>query len=619
MSSETGHAPPDLLGSLRVLLDRAQHGRFLLLLLGTVLAAGLEMVGIGAIPAFVALWVDPDRLFAMLPDTGVVRAMRVMDPTRLTLLSAGALVVLFVVKNSYILGLLYAESAILRDLSVSLSRRLFRAYLLSPYTFHLQRNPAELIRNISSEVTEAVRLLRNMTAVFRESLVLAVVLLLLLLIDPLVSLSVFTLLGTTAAGFYLLVGRKLARRGGLAQAIRARQLQAVQQGLGAIREARILGREQHLIDAFDEETAAKEGHEMYHQVVLGLPRLFLEVVAVLAVLLVAAVFVLLGRSAQAMLPVLSLLAVAVVRIVPALNSITSSLTRIRYQRAALDVISRELATLGTQPVEPGSAPGGELDELRAAVTFHGVEFAYPDQAVPALRGVSCRIDAGSAVAFIGPSGAGKSTLIDVLLGLLPPTSGAVCADGRNIHDSLRSWQRQIGYVPQDIYLTDDTIRRNIAFAVPDAEIDDGAIAVAVTTARLDGMLAELPEGLNAVVGDRGVRLSGGQRQRIGIARALYHDPAVLVMDEATSALDAETEREIIEAIGALRGDRTVVIISHRLSTVASCDRLYLIEDGQVSDHGTWEEMLGRHERLRQRSAVGLLADAEDTASADLQA
>jgi ABC-type multidrug transport system fused ATPase/permease subunit len=207
------------------------------------------------------------------------------------------------------------------------------------------------------------------------------------------------------------------------------------------------------------------------------------------------------------------------------------------------------------------------------------------------------------VAFIGPTGSGKSTLVDVLLGLLTPTAGAVRVDGRDIRTDLAAWQRQLGYVPQDIYLVDDTIRRNVAFGLPDAEIDEAAVTRAVRAARLEAFVRTLPDGLQTEVGNRGIRLSGGQRQRLGIARALYHDPSVLVMDEATSGLDGESERETMAAIGGLRGDRTLVLVSHRLATVSACDRVYLIEAGTLKDEGTLRELAERHPHLRVATAT----------------
>lgn len=223
--------------------------------------------------------------------------------------------------------------------------------------------------------------------------------------------------------------------------------------------------------------------------------------------------------------------------------------------------------------------------FRVALELSHINYSYPNAALPSLQDVSLTIRSGESVGFIGTSGAGKSTLVDILLGLLTPDTGTVRVDGKDIQDNLRNWQDQVGYVPQSIFLTDDTLRRNVAFGLPDEEIDDVAVQRAIKAAQLEVFLADLPDGLETMVGERGVRLSGGQRQRIGIARALYHDPAVLVLDEATSALDTATEHEVMLAVRALQRSKTVIIIAHRLSTVEHCDRLYRLERGCVVGEG----------------------------------
>jgi ATP-binding cassette subfamily C protein len=578
--------------SLHAVLDSAQRRRAVLVLLGLGVSALVEMAGMAAVPAFVVLVIEPERLLSAIP-TALGGLLRPLSAPTLILCAAGALTTIFLFKNAYAAALIGAENALWRDVGSTLAKRLFSNYLYSPYTFHLQRNPAQLMANISTETSQAVTSVRSLVMMARESLVLAVVFVLLLVVDPIVSLSVFVLLGAAAALFYASVRRQLSARGALIQRHRAAQLRAMTQGLGSIRDAKILGCEPHLLALFTAETDALEGHELYQRVVSALPRLFLEVVAISAVLLVSVTFSLLGRSAQTMLPVLALLAVAAARLVPAFNGITASLAMRRYCGPSLDRIARELSATPRAQSHP-RPPSGSCGILRSALTLQDVRYRYPDAAVDALCGISLSIRPGEAVGFIGATAAGKSTLVDVILGLLEPTAGVVAVDGWDIHNDVASWQRQIGYVPQDIYLIDDTIRRNIAFGRPDALIDEQAVARAVATAHLDADIERMPEGLDTVIGHRGVRLSGGQRQRIGIARALYHDPGVLVMDEATSSLDHETEREVVAAIGRLRGAKTLIMIAHRLTTVQGCDRLYVLDHGYIVDQGSFMDLAQRH-------------------------
>lgn len=572
----------------------------MLVLAGTLVAGMLETIGIGAIPAFVSLLVEPDRLMAALPQCTLTGWIRQVDQANLILYGAGLLAGLFLLKNLYLAALIYAETHLTAGVTTSISNRLFRAYIHSPYTFHLQRNPAALVQNLSDAVVHSVEFIKGGMHLMREGLVLAVVFSLLILVDPLVSLSVFSLLALASGGFYLVVRRSLTASGKLSLEHWSRQVQLVNQALGAIKDVKMLGRESHLMKLFSLEVNCIQHHETFYLAVSALPKLFLEVMAIVAVLLVAAAFVLLGRPVQAMLPVLTLLGVAVVRLVPSITIINVSLADIRYKRPAFDLVCAELKALEPSTVHQPCRTANQplINKIQDSIRLEDIHYRYPGAPVEALQGMSFKIDVGTAVAIIGTSGAGKSTLIDIILGLLTPTSGQIHVDGRDIQQNLPAWQRQIGYIPQDIYLIDDSIRRNIAFGLPDDEINDIALARAIQAAQMEGFVRSLPDGLETLVGNRGIRLSGGQRQRIGIARALYHDPSVLVMDEATSALDDETEREVIEAIGRLRGARTVIMIAHRLTTVKNCDRLYLLDAGKVKDQGSFEELAMRHAQLR---------------------
>jgi ABC-type multidrug transport system fused ATPase/permease subunit len=264
---------------------------------------------------------------------------------------------------------------------------------------------------------------------------------------------------------------------------------------------------------------------------------------------------------------------------PSANRLLTALQSVRFAAAVIDLIDKELsAGLGERPADKGEPIHFDRD-----IALRDVSYLYPNAAGPSLRNITFHIGKGESIGLVGTSGAGKSTLVDVLLGLLTPTSGQILVDGKDVQDGLRNWQDLFGYVPQSIFLTDDTLRRNVAFGLRDEDIDDEAVRRALDAAQLTDLVASLPAGMSTLVGERGIRLSGGQRQRIGIARALYHNPPVLVFDEATSALDMETETGIMESISALKGSRTMIIVAHRLSTVENCDRIYRLEDGRIAD------------------------------------
>jgi ATP-binding cassette, subfamily B, bacterial PglK len=593
-----------LLHKLLLILEHNQLRLLVLVLTGTLIAGMLEMIGIGAIPAFVGLLVEPDKLLAGLPKNAFSGWIRDTNLNTLILYGAVLLACFFLLKNLYLAALIYVETKLAAGITASVSNRLFRSYLYTSYSFHLQRNPAKFVRNLTEESVDSVEFIKGGMHLMREGLVLAVVFVLLILVDPLVSLSVFSVAALVSGGFYLAVRRALTRRGQLSQEHWGRQVQIINQAMGAIKDIKILGRELHLMNMFNTEVESSQRQDTFYLFVSAMPKLFLEVLSVTGLVLVVGAFVLLGRPVQSMLPVLALFGVVVVRLVPALTTINMSLADIRYKRPAFDVVCGDLETLETPIVN--RARNGDQSELKRfmdAIRLEHIHYRYPGASAEALQGISLKINAGEAVAFIGSSGVGKSTLIDVLLGLLVPTSGQVRVDGRDIQEDLPAWQRQIGYVPQDIYLTDDCIRRNIAFGMADEEIDEETLAHAVQISQLEGFVQSLPEGLSTLVGNRGIRLSGGQRQRIGIARALYHDPTVLVMDEATSALDNETEREVIDAIRRLRGNRTIIMIAHRLTTVKECDSLFLLEAGKLKDQASFEELVKRHKTLHGLTPV----------------
>jgi ABC-type multidrug transport system fused ATPase/permease subunit len=272
---------------------------------------------------------------------------------------------------------------------------------------------------------------------------------------------------------------------------------------------------------------------------------------------------------------------------PSVNRVLGAVQSLRYGLPVIDVLYEEIMLGAPAPADGASAATRLCEQIQLV----GVTYQYPTAATPALHGISLTIRCGESVGVIGASGSGKSTLVDVVLGLLTPTVGTVRVDGQSTQRNLRGWQDQVGYVPQSVFLTDDTLRRNVAFGLPDDQIDDAAVRRAIRTAQLEDFVASLPNGLETLVGERGVRLSGGQRQRIGIARALYHEPPVLVLDEATSALDVETEQSVMQAVSALHGSKTILIVAHRLSTVAQCDRLYRLEQGRIVAEGEPAEML----------------------------
>jgi len=310
--------------------------------------------------------------------------------------------------------------------------------------------------------------------------------------------------------------------------------------------------------------------------------------------------VLQDRPISSIVPIIAMFGVAIVRLIPAINQVTQLLTDLQFNIASVNPVYDDLTLLkeSTQAFRSDRRKKQKL-ELKKSIVIKNLHYQYPKSTEQALNGVNLEILYGNSVALVGSSGSGKTTLADSLLGLLVPQKGAILVDGVSISESISGWQQNIGYIPQFIYLSDDTLKRNIAFGLPDDKIDNEKILKAVELAQLSDLIEHLPQGIETVIGERGTRLSGGQRQRVGIARALYHEPQVLVMDEATSALDNITEHQIIGAIEALKGERTVIMIAHRLTTVMNCNVLFFMENGKIVDKGTYQELLIKNADFRE--------------------
>jgi ABC-type multidrug transport system fused ATPase/permease subunit len=355
------------------------------------------------------------------------------------------------------------------------------------------------------------------------------------------------------------------------------RIQHIQQGMGGVKDIKLLGRADNFLDEYQVHNTGSAQAGEYQLTLHALPRLCLELLGVtgLAILVLAMVYE--EKSLEAVLPTLGLFAAAAFRLMPSVNRVLSSIQSFRYAGPAIDILHKELSLANGTPAQAPSEVQPIPFQQSLAVDL--VTFSYPSTEAQALKGVDLTIRRGTSVGLIGTTGSGKSTLVDIILGLLAPTKGVVRVDGVDIQSNLRGWQDQIGYVPQSIFLTDDTLRRNIAFGINAKLIDENAVWRALKSAQLDEFVKGLPDGLNTFVGERGVRLSGGQRQRIGIARALYYDPQILVLDEATSSLDMKTEQGVMDAVRSLHGKKTIIIVAHRLSTVEQCDRLYRLEQG----------------------------------------
>ena len=585
-------------GDIWALMERGERRAFGILLAMTCCAGLLDALGIAALLPFLALVSNPE-IIATNPILSRISAA-LGDPAAEELLTVVGLLVLGVVLAG--LGAraaaLYAQTRFVRMRELELGRRLLARYLARPYAWFLGRHSADLGKTILSEVQQVVA--GPFDAAIRlisQAVVAASIVLVLILIDPYAALGAAVILG----GSYLLVSQILLRRMPRLGRERVRatkeRFQITQEALGGIKEVKMLDLEGRYLARFVEPSRRLARVKAHAQITGEMPRFFLEGTAFAAMVLFV-VYLLRGPEGglEAALPTLGAYAFAGVRLFPTMQDIFRSVTRIRFGAPAAAALRHELAAPPPRP----KGPKGPPIRLHRRLALEGVTYRYPGSETPALAGLSAGIEAGSVVGVVGPTGAGKSTLVDLLLGLLEPDEGRLVADDMPLEGAaLKRWRRSVGYVPQSIFLIDDSIAANVAFGETGDQIDMERVAQAVRLAQLDEVVDALPRGLMAPVGERGARFSGGQRQRIGIARALYRRPSVLVLDEGTSALDTVTERTLMDTIGDLAGETTVVMIAHRLSSVRRADRILMLEAGRLVAQGRYGELVERSAAFRR--------------------
>jgi ATP-binding cassette subfamily C protein len=492
----------------------------------------------------------------------------------------------------------YVRSRVTQNTGARLANRLFAGYLAMPYKFHIAHNSSELMRNASWAANEVVTNYLTPIAIGLTDVAMLVFLLgVLVFAAPTATLLTIGLLLPVTLIVLRIVRPSLNRLGKVTKKSVQESLGSLQESLHGIRDVKVLGREWYFDREFRRTRQRLARSSYLYPTVAQVPSLTIETLLVLAVLGFVAVRGGEEQMAAASLPFLGLFAYAGLRMMPAMSSIVAAVNRIRYGQSVAETIARNIEMIDAEAEDVPRVAAVPI-QFQTAIELEGVGFTYED-GTEVIRDLDLVIHRGESVGIVGATGAGKSTLLDLILGLLDPTAGRITIDGGDLRDDIRGWQAAIGLVPQSIYLLDDTIRRNVAFGIADSEIDDDAVAEAIALARLDDFIASLPQGLETTVGERGVRLSGGQRQRVAIARALYRRPQILIFDEGTASLDNLTEAELLRAIEGLRGERTIITVAHRLTTVQGCDRVILLADGVIVDQGGYDELRDRNRTFRE--------------------
>ncbi len=560
----------------------------------------LEVLGTGLIGPFISLATNPNSIVQNSFLNSIYQQLSLNSPSQFLLLLGGLVIAIFYLKSF----LSFNSQRLIFEFGFrqqgELSARLMHRYLAAPYTFHLSRNSASLIQNVLNE-----------TERFSNGVMMP---LLTSISNAIVTFALIVLLVNTNAMAMIIIGgilvlsygllesskNKIARWGKEGSDARTEMIRLINHGMGGLKETRIIGCEPYFEGKMEEQINQYSVSGSLALSFTNLPRYVIEAFLITFLIIFTFVFISTNQgNAQNLSSVLGIFALASIRLLPAVGNLLSSINGIRYNAYSLDKIYLDLKEL--EDVNTRKNPkfiaseglSGSLLPFKEKIVLANVSYCYPHAEQKSLEQVSLVIRKGESIGLIGKSGAGKTTLVDVILGLLIPQNGDIILDGTSIYPDLRAWQNLIGYVPQSIFLIDDTLERNIAFGVPDQLIDRQRLDKAIVAAQLEELVEQLPHGIDTMVGERGVLLSGGQRQRVGIARALYHEREILVFDEATAALDNETEGLVTEAIKSLSGIKTMIIIAHRFSTIEHCDQIYRLERGKVVEAGSYQEVVER--------------------------
>lgn len=600
------------------LLSPRERWQMVLILLFMLPNALLQVAGVASVMPFIAVLAQPE-----LMDTNPVLSRLYVylgspAPEHFLGMLAGIALLLLVLSNALaaLTTWLIVRFSFMR--MHNLSHRLLRHYINQGYGFFLQRNPSDLSKNILNEVNHLITgYLMPLLHLVANGTVVVALLSMLVIVDPVLALSVGLVLGGAYGVIYWIFRGQLRVVGKRRMEANGRRYKTTHETFNAIKDLKVSGREHYYLSRYADASHAFASNQVRQQTIAQLPRYALETMAFGVVLVIALYLTRNNQGAEGVLPIIALYAMAGYRLMPALQKLFDSATTLRFAAPVVEQMRRELENVSRlapvaasgERIEAGSVSGAIRLQDRLEISH--LRYRYPGGSRQVLDDVSLVIPARTTVAFVGESGAGKSTLVDIILGLLEPDGGELIVDGRRLEaSSMAEWRRHIGYVPQSIYLADDTLRRNIALGIPDREIDDEAVIRAARAAAIhDFITTELPQGYDTVTGDRGVRLSGGQRQRVGIARALYANPDLLILDEATSALDGSTESAVMDAIDRLSGEKTIIMIAHRLATVRNCDCLFLFNKGRLVASGTYDELLSAEPMFRRMANVSAAGSA----------
>lgn len=584
----------DMLNKIRYIFTRDQKIKFIILFCILLVGAMLEFLGVSIILPFVQVVMEPKQVEENPFLNFLYQTMNMKTVNEFLFFLCIILISIYIIKNIYLVCMKSLQYRFIYHNQLRLSSRLMECYMKKPYTFHLQKNTAEIVRSVTTDVNQLFEMVLTCMLLISDVLITVMLGVFLFFMDPFITVVVVMLLGMSSLFYFVIVRKKLEKLGKQSQKYNGGMIKSIHQALGGIKDIKILKREQYFIDSYLNNGSSYVESNRKAKVLQEIPRYFIETVCVGGVLAVVALKLYEGVELSQVVPQLSVFAIAAFRLLPSVNQINNRVNYIIFLKPSIDLIYKDLLetedNLRRNKKERRKEREEELEreklwkkgtEEASEIVMKHVTYTYPNTNQAILKEASLTIPLGTSVGFVGSSGSGKTTTVDLLLGILKPDSGWIGMGNCSVHEFTRQWADKLGYIPQTIYLSDDTIRKNIAFGIGEGEIKEEKVWQAVEAAQLKEFIKGLEQGLDTIIGERGVRLSGGQRQRIGIARALYHNPEILVLDEATSALDNETEALVMEAVERLKGKKTLIIIAHRLTTIKNCNQVFQVKKGRI--------------------------------------
>ena len=568
-------------------LQKKDHFKFKIILLLNFLTFFLEFISLGSIPIFVGFIIDSSSTLSKLEEHGIFYFSEFSNENLIKYIGV-IIIAIFIIKNIFYFTLIYIQGKFIKNFKLTLARKLLNFYIGSPFSYHMEHNPAELTRNSTDNVDFVSEFLLQGINLFKESIAILVVFTLLLIVNPVITLlitSIFSLFG-----FYYLkrIKPSMKKKAKQNESLKTTLIKIVNESFGAIKDIKLLNKEKNILKYYDGNREKVEDNTFFFNLYAKSPKLLLESIAIITITLSTLIILNFNKDVLGLLSILSLIVIATVRFIPAFNGIITSLFYLRVYRPYGETIVEELKQIEyykkKSPVilEDKLARDINVDINKNFILLNDISFSYKDDQKGILKNINLSIEKGTIVGITGETGSGKSTLFHIMLGLLPPKNGMVFYKNKNIHTDIVNWRNKIGYIAQSIYLLDSTIEKNITFDFLEEKIDKERIDFAIKMSSLDEKISELPHGIKTLVGNDGIRLSGGEKQRVALARAIYRNPDIYFMDESTSALDSITEQKIIKNMKENFSQKTIILIAHRKTTIDACDKIINLKNGYIN-------------------------------------